>query len=128
MSWDELRELADAGMRIGSHTHTHQILAQLSEAEQRHELGRSRELLESHMKTPAQSISYPVGEVDKFTETTKRLCRELGYKAGFSFYGGINRSGQTDPLDIKRIGTEIIDTSALIRTRIVLTTAFGKTF
>lgn len=128
MSWNDLRQMADSGMSIGSHTHTHQILAQLSEADQRCELGLSRDLLEGRLKPPVQSVSYPVGGRDKFTAATKRLSSELGYKAGFSFYGGVNRSGQTDSLDIKRIGIDTTDSSSLSRTRMVLTMAFGKTF
>jgi len=128
MSWSDLRKMDDAGMSIGSHTHTHQILAQLPEADQRRELSRSRDLLQKHLTQPVTAISYPVGGPDKFTATTQKLCRELGYTLGFSFYGGINRPGQTDPFDIKRIGIDITDSAGLSRTRIVFTTAFGKTF
>lgn len=128
MSWSDLRQMVAAGMSIGSHTHTHQILAQLSETEQRHELKLSKEILEERLRQPADSISYPVGGLDKFTSTTKRLCKELGYQAGFSFYGGINRPRQTDAFDIKRMGVDLIESADLSRTRMVLTTAFGKTF
>ena len=128
MSVDNLRQMVDAGMGIGSHTHTHQILAQLPEADQRRELSRSRDLLQKHLTQPVTAISYPVGGPDKFTATTQKLCRELGYTLGFSFYGGINRPGQTEPLDIKRIGIDITDAAWVSRSRIVFTTAFGKTF
>ncbi len=128
MSWSNLDQMVETGMSVGSHTHTHQIMAQLTEVDQRRELGLSRELLEGRLKTSVLSISYPVGGPDKFTATTKRLCGDLGYKVGFSFYGGINRTGQTDPFDIKRIGIDITDSPFLSRTRMVFTTAFGKTF
>jgi len=128
MTWSNLNQLVASGMSIGSHTHTHQILAQLLEADQRQELGLSRELLECHLRTPVLSVSYPVGGQDKFTATTKRLCKELGYALGFSFYRGINRQGRTDPLDIKRIGIDITDTPSLCRSRMILTSTFGKTF
>lgn len=126
MSWNDLRQMADSGMSIGSHTHTHQILAQLSETDQRHELAVSKELLEGGLEKPVLSVSYPVGGRDAFTATTKRLCGELGYKVGFSFYGGINRPGRTDPLDVKRIGIDSTDSSSLTRARMILTAAFGR--
>lgn len=43
MSWDNVRDMARAGMTIGSHTASHPVLASLSEAAQRHELIESRE-------------------------------------------------------------------------------------
>ena len=115
-------------MSIGAHTHTHRILAQLSEADQQQELGLSKEILQARLKQPILSVSYPVGGRDKFTAATKRLSKELGYTVGFSFYGGINRPGLTDPLDIKRMGIDITDAHCLSRARMVFTTAFGKTF
>src|SRR5262249_2090761 len=42
MSWEALREMARAGMTIGSHTATHAVLASLPEAAQRRELDASR--------------------------------------------------------------------------------------
>jgi peptidoglycan/xylan/chitin deacetylase (PgdA/CDA1 family) len=128
MSWNDLRQMVAAGMSIGSHTHTHQILAQLSEPQQRHELKLSKEILQDRLQQPVDSISYPVGGLDKFTATTKKLCKESGYQAGFSFYGGVNRPGQTDSLDIKRIGIDYTEPPGLTRTRIVLTAALGKSF
>jgi len=128
MTWDDLNQMVKGGMSIGSHTHTHQILSQLSEADQRKELVLSRDILQERLKQPVTSVSYPVGRCDMFTATTKRLCQELGYRLGFSFYRGNNRPGQTDPLDIKRLGINSTDTASLSRSRIVFTTAFGKTF
>lgn len=128
MSWSDLRQLVDSGMSIGSHTHTHQILAQLSVADQRRELSVSRGMLQERLKQPIASVAYPEGALDKFTEATKRLCKDLGYTAGFSFYGGFNRPGRTDPFDIRRIGMYITDNPCLSRARIVFTTSFGRAF
>ena len=126
MTWSHLCNMMNEGMSVGSHAHTHTILAQLSEAEQRRELALSREMLEGHLKHPIRSVSYPVGGRTRFTETTKKLCQELGYKMGFAFYGGINRPGQTDSFEIKRMGVDITDASCLLRARIVLTSVVGR--
>ena len=75
---------------------------------------------------PVETISYPVGSTVAFTEFTKSLARHLGYRAGFSFYGGINRPGRTDPFDIQRIAVEQSETFPLFRTRAILHNLAGK--
>ena len=126
MSWSDLRRMVAAGMSIGSHTHTHQILAQLSETQQHYELKLSKEILQERLQQPVDSISYPVGVLGTFTTRTKQLSKDSGYQIGFAFYGGINRPGQTDPFEIKRIGIDATDTLSLSRTRIVFMSTFGK--
>src|SRR5262249_53370677 len=46
LSWDQVRQLAGAGVGIGSHTQDHPLLARLSEDAQRRELVESRRTLE----------------------------------------------------------------------------------
>jgi peptidoglycan/xylan/chitin deacetylase (PgdA/CDA1 family) len=120
VSWDQVRRIRDAGMAIGSHTRSHQLLARLSETEQREELSSSKSRLEAELGAPVQTISYPFGYRQAFTETTKSLAREAGYQLGFSFYGGINRPGRTDPLDIRRIDVQSGVTFPLFRARTIL--------
>jgi hypothetical protein len=120
VSWDDVRQMRQAGMAIGSHTHTHRILGRLSEADQREELAMSKAHLESKLGEPIETIAYPIGSRQAFSDLTKRLARELGYRVGFSFYGGINRPGHADPFDVRRIAVELEDSFPLFQTRSIL--------
>jgi peptidoglycan/xylan/chitin deacetylase (PgdA/CDA1 family) len=104
LNWDEAREMIAGGMAIGSHTHSHTVLSQLGPEQQRHELVQSRALLNENLGSSADVIAYPVGGTTSFSYQTKSLAQEAGYRTAFSFYGGTNLPGQTDPYDVKRIG------------------------
>ena len=107
MSWDEAAKMARGGMAIGAHTHTHRLLGRLPESEQRDELATSRRILRERVNVEAETIAYPVGQPSSFTSRTKALAAEAGYRAGFSFYGGINGgSHPVDPFDVRRVGAD----------------------
>ena len=103
MNWDQAGEMADAGMDIGSHTHSHEILSHLSEVEQLKELRQSKQQLEQHLGRRICAIAYPVGDRSAYTATTCRLAREAGYTLGFNFARHINPLPLTDPMDIGRL-------------------------
>jgi peptidoglycan/xylan/chitin deacetylase (PgdA/CDA1 family) len=120
MSWEEVRALRTGGMSVGAHSHAHPILARLPEAEQRRELAESRRILEEALGGPILTMSYPVGGRRDFSATTKRLCREAGYRLAFAYYGGINRPGHTDPFELLRMPVDRYDGLPLLRTRAVM--------
>jgi peptidoglycan/xylan/chitin deacetylase (PgdA/CDA1 family) len=99
----QARVLLAAGMSIGAHTCTHPILAQLGTVEQQREIAESKSLLEAQLGTRIDTFAYPVGSRDAFTGETVELLRASGYRAAFSYYGGINTPGNVDPFDLKRI-------------------------
>jgi peptidoglycan/xylan/chitin deacetylase (PgdA/CDA1 family) len=61
MSWLQLREMAAAGMEIGSHTCSHPHLPTLDATALRHELAGSRAALEERLALPVRSLAYPHG-------------------------------------------------------------------
>jgi len=83
-SGDELRELHQHGVEIGSHSATHPHLSSLSFDEAKHELARSRALLESVIDAPVRVLAYPYGDAN--TET-RQAVRAAGYKAACRFRG-----------------------------------------
>src|SRR5262249_12185632 len=119
VSWDQIRLMRASGMAIGAHTHTHRILARLPEADQREELVTSKTRLEAELCESVAMMAYPVGSRQAFSDLTKSLAREAGYRVGFSYYGGINRPGETDPLDVQRISVELAEAFPLFRTRAI---------
>lgn len=81
LSWSELRELAEAGWEIGSHTATHARLTMLSDVELRAELRDSREHIESELGSVCSSLAYPYGLVDRRVEEE---AASAGYVIGFT--------------------------------------------
>ena len=117
MRWDQIRHLHALGHTIGAHTHSHPHLASLSADEQREELGRSREILESQLRAPVTMMAYPFGRPDSFTGTTERIARECGFEAAFSFFGGVNRRPDLRPLALRRNGVERDASDRVFRAR-----------
>ncbi|MBZ5626489.1 MAG: polysaccharide deacetylase family protein [Acidobacteriia bacterium] len=104
LDWDEAREMIGGGMAIGSHTHSHPVLSQLGPEQQRKELAQSRALLREQLGIEADALAYPVGNTTSFSDQTRQIAREMGYRAAFSFHGGTNLPGITRCYDIKRVG------------------------
>jgi peptidoglycan/xylan/chitin deacetylase (PgdA/CDA1 family) len=104
LNWDEAREMIRGGMAIGSHTHSHHVLSQLEPDRQYEELSKSRAIFKQELGVETDVLAYPVGARTSFTAETQNAARESGYRAAFSFYGGTNLPGKTNPYDVKRIG------------------------
>lgn len=78
---EELRRLADSGVEIGGHGHTHCALPGESGDVLAREIGESKVALESALGRPVQFFSYPDGAHD---ESICRRVAEAGYGAAFS--------------------------------------------
>jgi peptidoglycan/xylan/chitin deacetylase (PgdA/CDA1 family) len=82
MNWDDIRQLDSAGFLIGSHSHTHPMLASLQqESEITEELKISADRIKAELGKVPITISYPIGSFD---ERVKRLSQEQGYKYGLA--------------------------------------------
>jgi peptidoglycan/xylan/chitin deacetylase (PgdA/CDA1 family) len=115
LDWDEAREMQASGMAFGSHTHTHRILARLTNAEQRDECRRSREILEAQLGRQVDTLAYPVGGRDAFSADSIESLKSAGYRAAFSYYGGVNRPGETRRFDVRRFA---VDSQSMDRLRL----------
>jgi hypothetical protein len=126
LNWDEAREMLDGGMAIGSHTESHELLAKLPPDRQYQELSHSRHVLEERLKTTVDTLAYPVGSRASFSAPTYAALAHAGYRAAFSFYGGVNQAGRTEPYNIRRIGVDAGMPRSLFRGRAALAAATGK--
>ncbi len=77
VTWPELREMAAAGMEIGSHSLTHPFLHQLDAAGIRHEFGESKRMLEDRLGAAVRSASLPRGWEPP---GCAHILDELGYR------------------------------------------------
>ena len=98
-SWQEIEELAAAGVSIGSHTRHHRRLSELTEAEREAELAGSLAELREHLPAAAAGIAYPHGDHDR---SVCEAARAAGYEAGFTTEKGRNGAG-TDPFRLRRV-------------------------
>ena len=73
-----LREMADAGMTIGSHTMTHPFLTEVSSARIRQELADSRARLEDIIGQEVVHFAIPGGHYDR---RVIDIARECGYRS-----------------------------------------------
>jgi peptidoglycan/xylan/chitin deacetylase (PgdA/CDA1 family) len=62
MSWSELEQAAQAGIRIGSHSATHPFLTRLAEPEVEEELRLSRTMIEDRTGRSVTDFAYPYGD------------------------------------------------------------------
>jgi peptidoglycan/xylan/chitin deacetylase (PgdA/CDA1 family) len=80
LDWDGLRDLADQGTEIGSHTVTHRHLPGLTDVELEHELVSSRLELEDELGRPCRFLAYPFGDEN---ERVREAARRAGYEVAF---------------------------------------------
>jgi peptidoglycan/xylan/chitin deacetylase (PgdA/CDA1 family) len=77
MTGDQVRELAAAGIEIGSHAATHLRLAGASPAQLTAEIGDSRTSLGALLGTEIRGFAYPYGSMDA---AARRAVRDAGYE------------------------------------------------
>ena len=111
MSWDQLREVRDAGWEIGAHTCSHPFLTELGDDELHRELQASRASCEEHMGEPCPALAYPYSDWDA------RVAEAAG-RAGFTAAVTVNTGTWAAPLQLPRTGVYHYDTASRLHLRI----------
>lgn len=111
MNWKQVRQLADAGVDIQSHTLSHGFLTRrrhASSSDQEYAAWLERELLESKRVLEKETgrtvefLAYPYGDFDHRVTAN---AAKAGYTAGLTCeYGRVRRG--SDPLRMRRIAIE----------------------
>jgi peptidoglycan/xylan/chitin deacetylase (PgdA/CDA1 family) len=68
INWDEAKEMSEAGITFGSHTHTHQPVPELSEAQIADEIKNSMQLMRKHDLNTTKVFCYPGGYYNQSTQ------------------------------------------------------------
>lgn len=84
ISIDEILQLRDAGMIIGSHSDSHRVFSRLPPEEQRSEILLTQDFLSEILGEPPTSFCYPYGGSHTFTNDTQNILSESGVSLGFS--------------------------------------------
>jgi peptidoglycan/xylan/chitin deacetylase (PgdA/CDA1 family) len=109
LGWDEIKEIAQAGMEIGSHSLSHPYLTvrkqngkQMDEEQYKvwleKEVAQSKKVLEEKLNIPVKAIAYPFGLYDSQVEAA---AIKAGYSMMLNINPGLNQP-QDNPYRLKR--------------------------
>jgi len=114
LTWDQLRELRDAGMEVAAHGVTHRSLTRMSlEAAQR-ELADSKRTIETRIGAPVRVFSYPTGA---YNADVVFAVAAAGYDAAVTADGGVVQD-VSRPYELKRSRIKLRHDLGLFRARI----------
>lgn len=86
MTWDQIREMRQAGVAIAAHTHGHLHMADAEMARNRREIKRSSRIMQRELGDTPKIFAYPFGES---SSTIVNLIQEHGYTAAFGQHSGV---------------------------------------
>jgi hypothetical protein len=111
MTWKQIKEMAEAGVDVQSHTYSHAFLsrrrhADISDAQYaawlERELKESKRVLEKETGKSIDFLAYPYGDYDRRVRET---VGKAGYEAALTCeYGRVRRG--SDPMRMKRVAIE----------------------
>lgn len=102
LSVDDLREMVDGGISVGSHGCSHDSFLHLTREQVREQLFESRRVLESVTGCAITWLAYPYGD---FSRVVVEAAIEAGYRGAVTTVEGLNH-GTPDPYAIRRIGVD----------------------
>jgi len=117
ISWKRLNQLAQEGVTLAAHSHTHPLLNRQGIDEVREEIRRSRtEIIERTNTTPA-AFAYPAGGV---TQDVAKVVAEEGFELAFTTERGCNLLESSDFFQLKRFNVSPNTTANVLRLQMLL--------
>jgi peptidoglycan/xylan/chitin deacetylase (PgdA/CDA1 family) len=101
LSWNEARLMQESGLiTFGSHTQTHRNFTRRAAYENlEQELRGSRDMIESHLRTPCLDFAWPWGD---YEDAWLPKLTVAGYRSAVTTRAGANTVG-TSPLELRRL-------------------------
>ena len=106
LSWDNVVEMDESIIEIGSHTSSHPVLSMLTLDELKHELSNSKSVIEEKLNNAVTVIAYPVGGSFAFNKQVLSEVDSAGYYFGASYVAGSNYLNNMQILTLKRLHVE----------------------
>jgi peptidoglycan/xylan/chitin deacetylase (PgdA/CDA1 family) len=106
LSWEQIREMADAGISFGAHTVSHPILSKMPIEEAKEEIILSKEKIEKELGARVLHFAYPNGLADDFNLELAQYCRQIGFESISTCIYGNNQAAE-DVWALKRAGSEL---------------------
>jgi len=109
LSWEEIKEMIDHGMEIGSHTLSHCNLLNMKQNESHmeylkrieKEISLSKSILERNTSSTIESFAYPYGV---YSQQIRMLAKQSGYRALLN----VNSMNNSIPIDQYSLNRQII--------------------
>ena len=101
MSWNDARELGQAGNELGGHTVTHEVLSTLDADQQAIEVADGLRALERGLEPPIAGFAYPFGRRWDFDASSVDAVRSAGFVWAVTTHAGTNLRG-ADPFRLAR--------------------------
>lgn len=108
LTWDQVLEMSENGISIGSHTLTHPWLTEVTVEKARYEIVESKARLEERLGRPVRLFAYPGGRIRDFNHDIKTIVAESGYSGACIGLNGTN-GRDTDPYLLRRTKIEVDD-------------------
>jgi peptidoglycan/xylan/chitin deacetylase (PgdA/CDA1 family) len=103
LHWDEVRQMAAAGIDFGAHTRTHPILSRLAgegelageiAGEITHEIGGSKRQIERQVGRPVEHFCYPNGSREDVGPEAVEAVQAAGFRTAVMTESGLNYVGE----------------------------------
>ncbi len=101
LTWEQIREMAQNGIRFGSHTVSHESLTRLTQEEVRYELTHSKVRLEAELGGTVNGFCYPYGTFRDKNGRIEARVAEAGYVWAVTAISGVNKKGM-NPFEVRR--------------------------
>jgi peptidoglycan/xylan/chitin deacetylase (PgdA/CDA1 family) len=103
LNWDEINQMAQNGMTIGSHSHTHPILSRMPIQEAKEDIFNSKKMVEKNLGDQVKHFSFPNGRQEDFSEELRDYCQKIGFESVASVIYGTNDISNGNTLALKRV-------------------------
>jgi peptidoglycan/xylan/chitin deacetylase (PgdA/CDA1 family) len=113
LTWQQIEEMAAAGMEIGAHSSNHADFTLISPNELRRQLVEPKAILESHVGQPVRFMAYPAG---KYNPRVMAATRVAGYEAAVTVLYGTHHV-PANAFELRRVRARGADSVAAIIAR-----------
>lgn len=100
LNWEELHQMQDWNISIGSHGKSHELFTELEEAELARELRESKAIIENNLGIEVISVAYPNGN---YNHQVKQAAQKHGYQIGMAVNTNKKAAESPDMHAMKRI-------------------------
>ena len=90
MSWDQIRELADAGVTIGHHGAAHAHMAEAGPEANAADIAKATRRFQAELGRVPELFAYPYGE---FSRSLAEMVSAAGFTAAFGQHSGVAHEG-----------------------------------
>jgi len=110
LNWEQVKEMLQSKLiTFGGHTCSHPILGKLSDEKAFVEISESKKIIEQKTGEKCDIFCYPNGQPGDYTETTKKILRDTGFRCSLTTVQSFVTS-KSDIFELERIYVSNKDT------------------